>query len=318
MTFFTYSMKLLEERTLDMDKTSPLIQKIGTYDIDIVEANPVVWHGALYIFESIRGKRFGRTYHGLPIDLSYCRFRKVSDGSFTPSFGTGMCFASAYVAGDKVIVTGNRGGDKEFLQTESTDLVNWTEPHAIFGGEGWRGYNTSVCYDADRKRYVAVFELGAPADLVGTAFTMFFAETEDFKTWQVIPGAIYGFDFYTGGPMLRWHGGCHYLFYLSGSYDAGFETFVARSRDLKTWELSKKNPVLDYGPGDKKLMPDFPQQIREYLAGAKNCNASDLDMIEFGGNIEMFYSWGNQRGNEFSARAVVRGITEQDFCESFF
>ncbi|MGI5868206.1 MAG: hypothetical protein ACOX9C_02000 [Kiritimatiellia bacterium] len=305
-----------------MDKTLPFIQKLGTYDIAIVEANPIVWRGELHIFEGIRGElRFpGHSHWQNERNDSYCRFRKVADNSFSPPFGHGMNFPSAYVVpgADRVVVTGNRGGDHEFLQTESDDLVHWTEPRAIFGGEGWKGYNTSVCRDADRNRHVAVFELGAPKELVGVPFTMFFAETEDFNTWQVIPGAIYGFDFYTGGPMLRWHGGFYYLFHLNGSYEDGFETHVVRSRDLKDWEPGKKNPVLAPGSDDKKTTPVFPPQFREYLAGAANCNASDLDMVEHGGNIEMFYSWGNQRGNEFSARAVVYGMTERTFCESLF
>ena len=37
-----------------MDRTAEFIQKIGSFECDIVEANPVVWQNELYIFEYIR------------------------------------------------------------------------------------------------------------------------------------------------------------------------------------------------------------------------------------------------------------------------
>ena len=38
-----------------MDRTPEFMQKLGSIDCDIVEANPVVWKGELLIFEYIRG-----------------------------------------------------------------------------------------------------------------------------------------------------------------------------------------------------------------------------------------------------------------------
>ena len=45
--------------------------------------------------------------------------------------------------------------------------------------------------------------------------------------------------------------------------------------------------------------------------------ASDLDMCEWNGKLVCLYSWGNQRGCEFSALAEAN-CTEKEFFESFF
>ena len=61
-----------------------------------------------------------------------------------------------------------------------------------------------------------------------------------------------------------------------------------------------------------------PEKWRDKAATAVNINNSDLDMVEFDGNLELSYSWGNQHGIEFLARGVIRGISEAGFCRGFF
>ena len=128
-----------------------------------------------------------------------------------------------------------------------------------------------------------------------------------------IPGAITVFHDVVAKAAER-------FFHLEGSYRHGFKTRVARSRDLKSWEFSP-HVVLDYTPEDKMLYPTPPAEFTDaekaYIAGAKDVNASDLDMCEWNGKLVCFYSWGNQRGNEFSALAEA-DCTEREFCESFF
>jgi hypothetical protein len=210
------------------------------------------------------------------------------------------------------------GKKSKFYQMESTDLVNWTEPRVILEDPAWAGYNTTVC-KADG-RYILSFELGKPKELVGRAFTMFFAESRDLKNWKLIEGASMGKDRYTGAPMLRYFDGWFYYFHLEGSYRHGFDTRVARSRDLKNWEFSP-HVVLGYDQDDKKIHPvptaEFTESELALIAGSKDINASDLDMCEWNGKLVCFYSWGNQRGCEFSALAEA-DCTEKEFCESFF
>ncbi len=304
-----------------MDRSSRLIEKLGTLDIQIVEANPVVWQGRLYLFEYIRyfPGRDSVNYHGNDTGDSCFRFRDVENNTFTPMFASGLHLGCAFAAGDRMIVTAvNAWAGDRIYQMESTDLVSWTEPRVVLTDERWRAYNTSVCRAGDR--YVMTFELGGPEDMVGIPFTMFFAESRDLINWTMIPDGILGKDFYTGGPMLRWYDGWFYFFYLEASTGPeSYETVVVRSSDLKNWEWSSKNPVISYCPEeDKKILPDFPMQFAEYMLNADDFNASDLDMCDFNGDVQLVYSWGNQHGKEFLARAIVKNMTEEEFCKSFF
>jgi hypothetical protein len=77
-----------------------------------------------------------------------------------------------------------------------------------------------------------------------------------------------------------------------------FETFVARSRDLKTWESSPANPVLAPGEHD-------------------GINASDPDIAEFGGRTYLYYSVGDQRTWSKLRRAVYPGRLAEFFGSWF-
>ena len=121
-------------------------------------------------------------------------FRDMSDmKTFTPPFARGLHMGNAFVAGDRVVVTAvEKWGGSRILQLESADLVHWTKPRAILGDPSWAAYNTTMCRADDR--YVLGFELGKPSELVGTPFTMFFAESTDLVSWKVVRGACMGAD----------------------------------------------------------------------------------------------------------------------------
>lgn len=294
------------------------LKKLGTFDIFIVEANPIVFKGKLWMMEYIRWERPDKKYRFNDTGDSYFRFLDMSDmKTVTPSFGKGLHMGNAFVAGDKVVVTAvENWGKGRFYLLESSDLEHWSEPQLILENPKWEGYNTTMCRAGDR--YVLGFELGAPLDEVGEPFTMFFAESTDLKTWKVVKGAKMGKEIYTGAPMLRHYGDWFYFFHLEGSYEEGFRTRVMRSGDLYAWERSP-HVVLGYDPWDKMIHPcaNFTDAEKAYIAGAKDVNASDLDMCDWNGRLVCFYSWGNQRGNEFSALAEA-DCTEREFCESFF
>lgn len=296
------------------------VRRLGTLALDIVEANPIVFHGEPWLFEYIRNRDSGADWN--TGKSSYFRFRSLTDiHRFSAPFGHGLHMGNAFAAPDgRVIVTAVEGwGKGRFFQLESTDLEHWSEPRVILEDHAWEGYNTTVC-QADNGRCVLAFELGAPAELVGIPYTMFFAESRDLRSWRLIPGARFGQDRYTGAPMLRWHDGFFYFFHLEGSYEKGFATIVARSRDLTNWEWGDR-PVLERSRDDREILPaaaqDFtPEQLLK-VATAVNINTSDLDMCDCGGKLRMCYSWGNQRGIEFLALAEA-DCTEHDFCKSFF
>ncbi len=290
------------------------IRKLGTIDLGIVESNPIVFHNELYRFEYIRNGK--HRYRHNSIDESYFRLIRVADEAVLPAFGHGLHLGNAFVWKDRIIVTAVEDWGKScFYQLESTNLYDWTKPEVILEHPSWQGYNTSLC--RAENDFILTFELGAPAELVKVPFTMFFARSNDLKTWHIIENTSFGRDFYTGGPMLRYFSPWFYFFYLHGSYENGFQEYVARSRDLKEWELSSRNPVLSSDDDDRILAYPFDAAEIQQIRDAVNINNSDLDMCEWQGHLHMTYSWGNQRGTEFLAQATAN-CCEREFCESFW
>ncbi len=301
-----------------MTAQNTALRRLGTFDLDIAEANPVVFRGKPYLMEYIRNRKSTIYREGCPV--SHFRFRDMTDmKTFSAPFGLGLHLGNAFVKDDHIVVTAVEDwGKGRFYELESDDMVHWTEPRVILEDPAWEGYNTSIC-EADG-RYVMAFELGKPKELVHVAFTMFFAESTDLKTWRIIPEAVFGRDIYTGAPLLRFHNGFFYFFHLEGSYEEGFITVVARSSDLKNWEWGRRT-VMERSQDDRMILPRAatfftPAQLL-HIASAVHINVSDLDMCDCGGRLLMCYSWGNQRGTEFLALAEA-ACSEAAFCESFF
>jgi hypothetical protein len=292
------------------------ITKHGTIDIFIVESNPVIFKGELYRFEYIRHHENGKRYRFNLTGDSYFRFVNVETSKISAPFGKGLHLGNVFVWEDRIYVTAAENwGKSRFYQLESDDMLNWSKPRLILENPEWEGYNSSMCRTDDG--FLLTFELGAPADIVGIPFTMFFAKSKDLKTWELIPDTVFGRDIYTGGPMIRYYSGWYYFFYLDGSHEDGFRETVARSKDLKNWTWGSKNPILEADSKDKILKGEFTESESESILKAVNNNNSDMDMCEWKNKLYIVYSWGNQWGTEFLAEAEA-GCTEQEFCESFF
>ena len=296
------------------------INKLGTFDLDIVEINPVAFKGKLWLMEYIRCfEKPHHRYYANHTGDSYFRFLSLDDyRTVTPPFGKGLHFGNAFVYQDKVIVTAvENWGKSRFYQMESEDLVHWTEPHVILEGDGWQGYNTSVCAVEDH--FLLTFELGAPKEIVGTPFTMFFAESTDLMNWKWLgPDKSHVKNIYTGGPMIRYFDGWYFFFYLATVPGKGYYNRVMRSRDLVNWEPGNRD-AMGFDDDDKRIHPRAsltPEQL-DAIAKAENYNASDLDMCDWQGKLFLTYSWGNQHGTEFLAFAEA-DTNERDFCFSFF
>ncbi len=64
------------------------LRKLGTFDIFIVEANPIVFKGKLWLMEYIRWERPDKKYRFNDTGDSYFRFLDMGDmKTVTPSFG---------------------------------------------------------------------------------------------------------------------------------------------------------------------------------------------------------------------------------------
>ena len=283
----------------------PLIRKMGTIDCDMVETTPVVFRDRLYRFEYVRAN-----YKPNRTGASYFRFVDLDSGQATPAFAADYHLGSAHVQDDRVYVYGvNTWGGSEVRVFRSDDLETW-ESRTALSLPGWEIFNNSVC--EGEGRYVMSFEIGAPSEETGAAFTMRFAESDDLLHWQLTPPeCVFAKDRYTACPALRFLDGQYYMIYLEARPGPTYEPHIVRSPDLVHWESSPLNPIMQYSEEDKLIAnPDLTESERALIAGAVNSNNSDVDLCEFDGKTILYYSWGNQLGVEFLASAMYDGTLE--------
>ena len=105
---------------------------------------------------------------------------------------------------------------------------------------------------------------------------------------------------YSACPVIRYFAPHYYVIYLHAATSGhkGWLSFMARSRDLITWELSPQNPILEAGPGE-------------------GINNSDVDLFEWEGNTYIFYATGDQ-SSWSSLRVAMYSGSMQRFFESCF
>jgi pimeloyl-ACP methyl ester carboxylesterase len=280
------------------EQERPLIRKLGTVDLDLVETTPIVVNGHLWRFEWVREGYWNNLRH-----TNYFRFRDPATGEVTPGFADGHEFGSAFVEKGKVFVTGTEGRSRVNMFS-SADLKTW-ESWPVLNDPKYGIFNTSLCKATDD--YVLMFEIDKPAEEAGTPFTARFVRSVDLRKWTLTPPECnYSKDRYTAPHALRWQDGWFYDFYLEAH--SGYEMRVVRSRDLKNWFPSPLNPVLAASPWDKVIAnPKLNDDQRARVALAVNLNNSDIDFCEWNGQLRINYSWGNQQGVEHLAEAIYDG-----------
>jgi dienelactone hydrolase len=280
----------------------PLIRKLGTIDLDLVETTPVVISNRLWRFEWVR-QGVGQQYWANQRNTNYFRFRDAETGETTPPFADGHEFGSAFVHDGTVYVTGTQGRSRVNMFA-SRDLTHW-ETWSVVNDGRYGIFNTSLCQTADD--FVLMFEIDRPQEEAGVPFTARFTRSKDLHEWKLTPPECnYTKDRYSAPHALRWVDGWFYDFYLE-AHD-GYEMRVVRSRDLVHWAASPLNPVLRHSARDKVIAnPALTDAQRGRIANAININNSDIDFCEWQGRLMINYSWGNQQGTEHLAAAIYDG-----------
>ena len=235
---------------------------------DLCELTPIVWQGRLVHMECRRPATGGSAKD------YYLAFIDAETGRELGRCAEGYGLASAIVHRGKVYAFASRwsaDGWHDVTVFSSADLKTWTSAEALKGdGEGV--FNTSVC--AGRDGFTMAYETNDPAY---PAFTIKFAQSKDLLHWTKLPQATFGTNRYTACPCIRYVDGWYYVLYLEHRAPRHyFETYVTRSRDLVHWELSSANPVLS------------PEGLDEGV------NASDPDLVEFGGQTHLYFAVGDQ------------------------
>ncbi len=198
----------------------PVIKKLGTIDLLMVETTPVVFKNRLYRFEYVRDN-----YHANKTSASF-RFVDVATGKATPAFARGMHLGCAFVENETAYAFGvDKWGGSKISMFRSKDLDKWEDRFAL-QLPGWGLYNTSVC-KADNG-YIMAIEVGEPKEVVGVPFTTFFAESKDLLTWKLLPQeCVYSKEKYTACPALRYLDGYFYTIYLEARPGPTYESRAA-------------------------------------------------------------------------------------------
>lgn len=261
---------------------------------DMCEVTPVVWKDRLCLLTSVRPASGGKRedYH--------LAIQDVETGEELARFGTGYSLASALVLNDRFCVTASRFENDNWNDVTlftSTDLKTWEQQTIITQETNEHLFNSSLCRGPGG--YVLAYESNTPNY---PAFTVKFAESDDLKTWTIREDAVFGTNRYTACPTLRYdnYADYYYLLYLEHRTPRWFfETNIARSKDLISWEQSPRNPVLS------------PTALEDGI------NASDPDLCEFNGKTYLYYAVGDQRTWMDIKRQTHPG-TQKEFLSSWF
>ena len=261
---------------------------------EMCELSPILWKNRLCYLECVRPGRGGGA------EDHYLVLKDAGSGQQLAKFAVGYSLASALVHDDTLYVfasrfEADRGPWNDVTLFKSADLEHWDHKVVIEQEANEHLFNTSVCEGPDG--FVMAYET---SDTAYPQFTVKFARSSDLENWTKAPGAVFGTDRYTACPCIRYANGCYYMMYLERRTPRWFfETFIARSKDLETWELSPANPVLS------------PDAIDEGI------NTSDPEIIELDGKTHVYYAVGDQRTWMNIKRAVYPG-SQQTFFESWF
>ncbi len=259
---------------------------------NLCESAPVVWKDRLCLMECVRPATGGE------LKDYYIKITDRETGQELGRCAEGYGLACAIVHQGVFHVFASRfdqasGTWNDVTLFKSADLKTW-DKQVVLVQEKEHLFNSSVC--ADEQGFVMAYESDDPAY---PAFTIKFARSDDLFHWTKEPEALFGKDRYTACPCIRFANGYYYMMYLEHRRPRWFfETYLARSRDLKEWTLSPRNPVLTPGKDE-------------------GINASDPDIAEFQGKTYLYYSGGDQHTWSNGKEGIFQGsLTE--FFEGYF
>jgi hypothetical protein len=240
-------------------------------------------------------------------DVLEIMIRDPATGEEITRFGKRYGLASAFVDRETVHVyaadckptTGRIDKDTWFQNIyhfSSTDLKTWQRELAIPRSGDEHLLNSSVC--RDEQGYLMAYETDQPVQ-----FCFKFARSKNLMNWEKIEGLAFagvGGTEYSACPVIRYFKPYYYVIYLHAAIPGhnGWVPFMARSKDLKTWQLSPKNPILEAGE-------------------AEGINNSDVDLIEIDGKTYVYYSTGDQATWTNVKRAIYSGPMQELFESCF-
>ena len=238
----------------------------------------------------------------------YLAIYDYETNSKVATFGKGLTMASAIVHDDKLYIFGTKNPGQQLDKDKKTnakvrseiylitsdDLKSFSDPILLVRASNIQGFNNT---SATRNPITGKFTMALELYEEGLAvFSIRFLESNDLIHWIFKP-YIFTNQFYVASPSIRHINGYYYLWFLkesiASSDDPAFEvkradwknrkdkinriwvTSLARSKDLASWEVSRKTFLT-------------PDQTDEGL------NTSDLDLVEWNEKTYIFYMVGDQ------------------------
>jgi hypothetical protein len=210
---------------------------------------------------------------------AYLYVDDLRTGQEVARFGEGHSFVSAYVEGSELNVFALEFADFGRIMNSTgidrfttTDLKTFTQTKVIRPEGGEHLFNSSIC--RDKQGYLMAYESDQPVQ-----FCFKFARSRDLATWEKIPDLVFCGEKheYSACPVIRFIDPYYYAIYLHAAIPGhkGWISFLARSKDLITWELSPFNPIMEAEAGE-------------------GINNSDVDLLEYQHKTFLFYATGDQ------------------------
>jgi hypothetical protein len=239
-----------------------------------MENTPVIYQGRPLLVLNHRDDTKNRTAEYKR--SMYLYVQDLTTGQEVARFAEGHSFANAFVDGPTLHVFASEGTDRDWFQSLyhfwTTNLTSWQRALAIPQDAGEHLFNASVCRDDEG--YLMAYESDKPVQ-----FCFKFARSADLGQWKKLEGLVFtGVNSeYSACPVLRYFAPFYYVIYLHAATPGhpGWISFLARSGDLVTWELSPFNPILEAAPGE-------------------GSNNSDVDVFEWEGQTYLYYATGDQ------------------------
>lgn len=274
--------------------TPPIGPKLTKQDCvrgHMCEVTPVVWQGKLCLLECWRKEEHTDRAE------RYLTITDLESGKRVARFGGGYGLGCAIVHDDTFYVFASRNVDHKWNDVTvfwSKDLKSWRHK-VVIKQANEHLFNSSVCRGPDG--FVMAYE---SSDGRWPAFTAKFATSKDLLEWTKLEGVAFGKDRYAACPCIRYVDGWYYMMYLERHPPRWyFETYLVRSKDLRTWEHSPCNPVIAPTLDDEGI------------------NTSDVDLITWQGKTIIYYTTGDQRTWMNLKQATFDGSMKELF-EGFF
>ncbi len=274
-----------------------------------MENSPVIYDGRPLLVLNHRDDSKG--FHDRYAASMYQYIVDLRTGRHIAELGKGHSAVKAFVDGKRLHVFVTEATNYEWFKDMydfwSDDLKTWHRELVIKReGEERTVLNGSVCRDDHGF-------LMAYVSIVDSLPRFKFARSKDLVHWEKVPELVFAGQSgkqYSNTPAIRYFAPYYYVIYYTSVDETGrmvpmeksfrFASFVARSKDLVTWQLSPMNPMLQPGPGE-------------------GINNSDVDLMEFEGNTYLFYATGTQTATGWGAvRAAIYLGPMKEFFESWF